>query len=385
MRFARFALAVLSGVVLAGPAAAQDSGSFVVRLGRDTTGVEHYSSTGKRIEIDQVGRSPRVLTRHLTFDLGPGSTVTHGTITIAPPGAATPLQVNEATVTGDTVFYQSRRDTTVQHSRVAMPGGGIVMSYSSPWSLYERQMMRLVEQKGADSLRAPMYAFGATDLNWVTVRRLGRDSMSIQTSGDLYHARVDRKGRLLNLVPIVGTQRFSVDRVEKLDLAAMTAGFAATEKAAGAMGTLSPRDSVKTTVAGASLWIDYGRPAKRGRVVFGGVVPWGDVWRTGANAATQFRTDKALVIGGVTVPAGFYTLWTVPSPTGWKLIVNGETGQWGTEHKADRDLYTIPMTVSALSETVEKFVITITPGDTGGTLNMDWDTTRASVAFTVQP
>ena len=131
--------------------------------------------------------------------------------------------------------------------------------------------------------------------------------------------------------------------------------------------------------------IDYSRPAKRGRVVYGGVVPYGEVWRTGANAATQFKTDKALDFGGTVVPAGFYTLWTVPTASGWKLIVNSETGQWGTAHKAEKDLYTIDMNVSALPQVVERFTISVEPTATGGVLDFDWDTTRASAAFTVQP
>jgi len=150
---------------------------------------------------------------------------------------------------------------------------------------------------------------------------------------------------------------------------------------------LSPRDTVNVTNAGgATLMIDYGRPSKRGRTVFGGIlVPYGEVWRTGANAATQFKTDRALDFGGTVVPAGFYTLWTLPTATGWKLIVNGETGQWGTAHKPEKDLYTVDMKVSSLPQVVERFTISIDPNATGGVLNLDWDTTRASVAFTVKP
>ena len=158
----------------------------------------------------------------------------------------------------------------------------------------------------------------------------------------------------------------------------------AREQAGAGLGALSPRDSVKVVAGGAALWIDYGRPAKRGRVVFGDVVPYGEVWRTGANAATQFRSDKALDFGGTVVPAGFYTLWTLPSPTGWKLIVNGETGQWGTAHNAAKDLYTIEMKMSTLPQVVERFTIGVDATDQGGTINLDWDTTRASATFTVQ-
>jgi hypothetical protein len=149
---------------------------------------------------------------------------------------------------------------------------------------------------------------------------------------------------------------------------------------------LSPRDTVKVESAGgASLTIDYSRPAKRGRSVIGGIlVPYGEVWRTGANAATQVRTDRPLDFGGTVVPAGFYTLWTLPTATGWKLIVNGETGQWGTAHKPEKDLYTMDMKVSTLPQVVERFTISVEPSATGGVLNLDWDTTRASIAFTVK-
>ena len=85
------------------------------------------------------------------------------------------------------------------------------------------------------------------------------------------------------------------------------------------------------------------------------------------------------------VPAGFYTLWTLPTAAGWKLVVNSETGQWGTAHKAEKDLFTIPMQVSALPQVVERFTITVDSTPTGGVMNLDWDTTRASAAFSVKP
>jgi hypothetical protein len=108
------------------------------------------------------------------------------------------------------------------------------------------------------------------------------------------------------------------------------------------------------------------------------------LWRTGANAATQFKTDKVLVAGGTEIPAGFYTLWTIPSPTGWKLVINSETGQWGTIHHAEKDVATVDMSVSTLESPVERFTIAVEPTASGGTLRFDWDTTRASLAFQVK-
>jgi hypothetical protein len=130
--------------------------------------------------------------------------------------------------------------------------------------------------------------------------------------------------------------------------------------------------------------VDYGRPSRRGREIFGNVVPWGTVWRTGANAATQFRTDRDLEIGGVVLPAGTYTLWTLPAPTGWHLIVNRQTGQWGTAYDSTQDFIRVPLTVTVLAAPVEVFTIAVEPQGAGGVLSFAWDRTRALVPFTVR-
>jgi hypothetical protein len=154
---------------------------------------------------------------------------------------------------------------------------------------------------------------------------------------------------------------------------------------ARAQQVLSPRDTARATIGGAHVLVDYGRPSKRNRVIYGGLVPWGEVWRTGANAATTFVTDKSLRIGGTTVPAGTYTLYTVPSQSGpWLLVVNKQTKQWGTEYHQDQDLARIPMTTSSVAPAVETFTIAIQPRGSGGTIDLVWDTTRAGVAFTVE-
>ena len=150
------------------------------------------------------------------------------------------------------------------------------------------------------------------------------------------------------------------------------------------MGTLSPRDTARATIRAANLLVDYGRPRKRGREIFGNVVPWGQVWRTGANAATQLRTDRDLVFAGLSVPAGTYTLWTLPTQAGWQLIVNSQTGQWGTAHDAARDLGRVPLTVGALAEPVEIFTISVDAQGQGGVLSFTWDRTRATIPFTVR-
>ena len=145
------------------------------------------------------------------------------------------------------------------------------------------------------------------------------------------------------------------------------------------LGQLSPRDTVRASISGTDVWVDYSRPTKRGREIFGNVVPWNTVWRTGANEATQLSSSADLVVGGATVPAGKYTLWTLPSPTGWKLIINKQTGQWGTVYDAQQDLVRVDTKVEMLATPVEKLVIAFEPAAAGTTMTITWDKTKVSV------
>jgi hypothetical protein len=389
MSLARLTLAAGLSLALAGPALAEDSGDFIYRLGADTTSVEHYTRTKDRIVVDQVGRAPRVLHRRFTYEFSPSGACTRFSVVITAPGApagSPPLQRAEGTLARDSVFLEVRRETTlVQSTRAPLRADAMVMTGTSPWAVYETYGMRLLKQK-ADTLGMPMYYIGAVGSGWVTLHKLGRDSIMVtDNNGSEFRAKVDGDGRVQGVLPVSGTGAYAVTRVKGLDVGAMSAVFSAREKQAGAMGPLSTRDTLRADAGGTSLWIDYGRPAKRGRVVFGGVVRWGEVWRTGANAATQFKTDQALRFGETTVPAGFYTLWTIPSPTGWKLVFNSQTGQWGTEHDPAKDVATVDMAVGTLPAEVERFTISVEATAQGGALHLDWDTTRASAPFTVVP
>lgn len=145
----------------------------------------------------------------------------------------------------------------------------------------------------------------------------------------------------------------------------------------------SPRDSVKTTISGATIEVNYGRPSMKGRVVVGGLIPYDAVWRTGANEATSLVTSKMLMIGNLMVPAGKYTIYTLASKTGWKLIINKQTGQWGLEYQPELDLGRVDLTLEALPSAVEQFTIKVVPAGAAGALRLEWDKTAASVSFMV--
>jgi len=131
---------------------------------------------------------------------------------------------------------------------------------------------------------------------------------------------------------------------------------------------------------GKSVTIDYSSPRAKGRKIYGGLVPFGQVWRTGANESTTFVTTADLNVGGTTVPAGNYTLFTVPDKDRWELVISKKTGEWGTDYPGpSNDLARIPMKVSALPSPVEDFTISFEKMGSGAMLNLDWETTRASV------
>ncbi len=131
---------------------------------------------------------------------------------------------------------------------------------------------------------------------------------------------------------------------------------------------------------GHAVTIQYGRPSIRGRKIFGGLVPYDEVWRTGANSATSLKTDVDLNIGNANVPAGSYTLYTLPGVNSWKLIINKQTGQWGTEYSQSQDLARVDMKVTERPSVLEQFTISFDKtGANSATLKLEWANTIASV------
>jgi DUF2911 family protein len=133
---------------------------------------------------------------------------------------------------------------------------------------------------------------------------------------------------------------------------------------------------------GKSITIDYSSPRAKGRKIYGELVPFGQVWRTGANESTTFVNTADVTVDGTLVPAGSYTLFTIPNKDKWTLILSKKTGEWGTQYPGQaNDLARIDMKASTFPAPVENFSISFDKSANGGTLNIDWETTRASVAI----
>ena len=142
----------------------------------------------------------------------------------------------------------------------------------------------------------------------------------------------------------------------------------------------SPPATAECKLAGKTVTIDYSSPRAKGRKIYGDLVPYGKVWRAGANEATTLVSDTDLTVGGTTVPSGSYTIFTIPNADKWTLVISKKTGEWGTAYPGPgEDLARVDMTVSKLPSPIENFTISLDKNGAGCTLHIDWETTRASV------
>jgi hypothetical protein len=367
---------------------------LVTRLGVDTVGIERYTRTSNKLEGDVVLRYPRVRTFHYVADLGANGEIKSLTTLVTRPGAdanTPPVLRAVSTFTDSVAVIQVERagkaDTTlsgrkIYHGRVVPTLGTEPPSYG----LYEQALAS--SQLGRDSIAYALVGMGPGPVPAIILRRRGADSVAFTSTffpNWIEVAKVDPRGRITGIDASATTVKVRAERVPDLAFDNVVSQWAAYESArGGAIGQMSPPDTVRANIGGANITIAYSRPAKRGRVIFGNIVPLNQVWRTGANAATQFTTDRDLVIGGTPVPAGTYTLWSIPLQTGGHLVINKETGQWGTDYHADKDFAHINLTSTHLSQPVEQFVIGVVPQGSGGVLRMAWDDREFSVPFIVK-
>jgi len=371
--------ALCSVAAIPGFVAAQ-SGGFVVTLGTDTVVVEQYSRTPERLEGWFQSRTPQVARWHYVAILGAQGAVQHFDMTLDPlPGQ--PPQHRVVAFQGDSAIVEIIRGDSTRTLRVAVP------SRTIPFINQSYALLELVTQQaraaGGASPTLHMLALG-TPAAWpVAVTTIGQDSMTVSINQGLpVRLRVDPAGLVLGASGKGTTQQFAVERLAALDFPSVAASLARP------LGQLSVRDTARLSFGGGEILVDYGRPAKRGRIIFGDLVPWDTIWRTGANAATVLRTTAAVVMDGVTIPAGTYTLWTIPSRSGWKLVINRQTKTaagaplWGTEYDATQDLLRLDLTTRKLGTPVERFTIALEPQGEGGRLSLSWDTTQAAIPFT---
>ena len=378
-----------------------DRYGFVATLGNDTVAVERIARSSTRLVTDGVDRWPFVRRRHTEFDLAPDGTIRHMVMDVRTPNGRTPAERGRR-VTADfsrNAVTVSVRDSSGVRDTSFVTGGAITVPHvSMMYSVIELEIAAALRRAAATDLRAgdsvrfrqfyPDRDVGPSFVlhkGYVIPQAGGKVELRHDWLAGTGDVTVDSSGRMLTYSGMRSTYKVAVARTATLpDIEGIGDRLAAAERRTGP-SQLSVRDTARATIGAATFSVDYGRPLARGRTLLGNVIGYDRVWRTGANATTQFTTSAPITLAGLSLPAGTYTLWTVPHASRVDLIVNRQTGQWGTEYDQKQDLGTAPMTSASVDPPVEKFTISIEASDPRrGTLALAWGTFRWTASIVVR-
>ena len=377
-------LIVGGGFLMARPAQASaqmqvDSGAFVVTLGQDTIALERYFRTTTRMQIEGISRVPQTRIVRIGISWNDDGSLNRFDVVNGPvPGSGGQAAVRTSFVSdGDSLNVEAAEGNNSPRSRRMVRVGDV--PFVNPF--YSTFEVALRRSRAARSKKLTMLNQNGPvtyDVSWN-----GNVAVLSNPEAGTLVVTTDTSGRMQSLSGAGTTFKIEVRAASWPDIDGNGSAFAARDAKGGGLGTLSPRDTARAVIAGAVVTVDYGRPATRGRLIFGNVVPLNQVWRTGANAATQFETTKDIVIAGVRVPAGKYTLWTIPSRGPWTLVLNKQTGQWGTVYDEAKDLTRVKVSSHIVNDPVERVTFKIDPTPTGGIIKLSWDRTEVRIPFTV--
>ncbi|HUQ99626.1 MAG TPA: DUF2911 domain-containing protein [Gemmatimonadaceae bacterium] len=373
---------------------------FIARLGSDTISVESVTRRGNTVVVDGVDRFPRVRRRHTEIELGTGGAIRHLVMEIHTPSEPAKQRERHVTadVTADSVhILQTDAAGKLRHEFAT--NGAVAMAHvPQMYSLYELYFDAALARAAAlkrvegDTVQLRQFyidrEFDRFPLHHGVVRLLPENRAEIRHDwlSGAGEAKFDSTGRMLTYSGARSTYLVDVARLTSPpDIRPLADKWEALEAAKGGVSQLSPRDTVRASIGAVSVTIDYSRPLARGRVLLGNVIPYDRVWRTGANAATQFTTSAQIKLAGIQLSPGTYTLWTVPHQNGVDLIVNGQSGQWGTGYNPARDVGRARMQSTALSKPVDQFTISIAAQDAQhGTLALEWGSFRWAAPIEVR-
>ena len=372
---------------------------FLTMLGHDTISIEGITRQGNTLTSDEVDRFPTVRIRHTVVNLNDDGSIRHLEMNIYTPSE--PSGQRNRKVVADIVNNKvrlSKTDSTGTVNRDFTTGGSIVVAHvPQMYSLYELYFVAALKQATASKLAAgspvkmrQFYIdreFDRFPLGEAIVKPL--DGAKIEITHDWLSGTGEAMMDSANMLGYSGARTTYDVRVKRLatppDLKSIADRFEAKEKEGGFVKSLSVRDTVRARIGNTIFTVDYGRPLLRGRTLLGDVIPFDYVWRTGANAATQFTTSTPIMLAGMQVPAATYTLFTAPHKNGVDLIVNKQTGQWGTEYDPALNLGRARIISEAATATVEEFTISIIPSDNRhGTLVFEWGSFRWTAPIEVQ-
>ncbi|MEO6211776.1 MAG: DUF2911 domain-containing protein [Gemmatimonadaceae bacterium] len=377
------------------PASGDGKSRWITTLGLDTVVVESAVRAGNRITGDIVVRIPVTVRLHFGVELRADGSVARSTVDTDPMGAKN-MAARHIVIDFDADSIHASIDSAGTKRKVAraiprgaiptfMTGFGASYGLYSSMALYELTLQR-TRPAANDTLSVP----GVDIATGALARRkfVARSATVVDVDyfGIMWtHLTIDASGNITTADARATTEQTETQRTSWVDESEFAKRFAQADHSGKGVGLASPNQIEKGTIGGEVVIVAYGSPRRRGRTILGTVVPYDRVWRTGANEATTIVFGKNLVIGGAPVPAGAYSLWTIPKADGTvQLIVNTQHGQWGTAYDPAKDLVHVLMQASTAPSPQENFTIDLTNAGNAGALRISWDAFVWSVPINVK-
>lgn len=376
-----FALAMINAC---GEEEGEGQAAFVTLLGSDTLAVEQFEKTENEIEAQVVLRSPETAfySYNLQLDDRGGISEMRQMEYGSEQGFdGSGREVRTVQRDGENLIISQMSDGETESDTTSYEEGTLPFIDMVHWPF--ELVLNQASGADADSLEQPLLT--GSSVSDFTVARIESDSMTIRHPfRGVMGVDIDPQGNLIQLDAGQTTRKLKVHRVPLLEINEIGQRFASADQEGNSFGSLSGQADEEFSVGDTDFNLRYGVPEKRGRTIFGGIVPWGELWRTGANEATHFETSQDITLGDLEVPAGEYTLFTIPEEDGGELIINEETGQNGNAYDESRDLGRVPMEIGETDETVEAFTITVEEGEeSDAVLKLMWDDAVFSIPIQV--
>lgn len=380
-------------LIVAVPAIAQkkgtgrnDAGTVIYTLGKDTTVLQHFE-----IKDDSIYTKLLTIPRGITLYEGHGLYNADGSLKgmssiswkPSSSGALVPDQEITVDTENDSSTVVIKKGNEMRKKRniskiFVSSDGDITTFYLFPFMGFysPKQKGASVTGNHLSSVGNRIYSIQRKEKNVLKVGSNLMGTLTLYLDKNNKLLRIDGIGSSLNIIGTIN-RNINFDSLVKVTIQRQVSN--------GIAAPLTTRDTVTFVNGDLQLSVNYWRPSVRGRKIFGEVVPYNRFWRVGANNATEFTLNHAIIINEKKLEAGKYTLFAMPAHEGWTLMFNKKTVIWGTDYDSTNDVLRVPIAVESIPELVEKLTISFSTAASGGILNIRWEKTKLSLPFEEAP
>ena len=352
-----------------------NQGHLIVLLGQDTVGVEQFQINGNEILIETIRRVNKIIRQKARITYREDGTIQRME-TLEFNASDSLIMEHIVKSEGDKLYHENNRNgksnTWVQSGRPHLPAAQIPFfaTYEKFIQIYEKSPEATFRfEAGNEQLIVKKTGENDYELTTEVFRTL-----RIKSNQDKEFLALNSRG--------TGLMSYEARRVDMQVYEAIAERWW-NNPSTKTISTVSPRIKESFNIHGTEIKVNYSQTSKRGRLIFGGLVPFGKVWRTGSNMATHINFKSDVVFGGKTIEKGRYTLYTIPQKDEWLFLLNKQTGQWGAFYDESQEALRLPMKTNNSHVESERLLIEVEEIEKGGEIIIKWDHVKASIPFQI--